>query len=125
VILDTCALLWLVQGNRRLSAAVRRRLDAAPAVHVVAITAFEVALKHARGQLRLPLPPREWLAAAVAHHDLDVLPLDDELCIRATELPDIHRDPCDRFIIAAAQQLGLPVVTGDPVFARYGVEVVI
>ncbi|MBI5479334.1 MAG: type II toxin-antitoxin system VapC family toxin [Deltaproteobacteria bacterium] len=125
MILDTCALLWLAQGSRRLSAGVRRRLDAAPVVHVVAITAFEVALKYARGRLRLPLPPRAWLAAVVAHHDLDLVPLDEELCIRATELPAIHRDPCDRFIIAAAMQLGLPVVTSDPVFAEYGVEVVI
>ena len=34
-----------------------------------------------------------------------------------------HRDPCDRFIIAAALARDLPVATADPVFARYGLRV--
>jgi PIN domain nuclease of toxin-antitoxin system len=39
-------------------------------------------------------------------------------------LPAIHTDPCDRMIIAAAQRYHVPVVTTDPLFARYGIEVI-
>jgi hypothetical protein len=55
---------------------------------------------------------------------LDVEPLrDTELCAAAALLPLIHRDACDRFSIAAAKRLRVPVVTIDPRFRKYGVEV--
>ncbi len=124
MLLDTCGLLWLVEGGDRLSAAAREQLEAAPALYVSAISAFEIGLKCRSGKLRLPVPPAEWFEAIVDHHGLGVLPLDWKVCVAATELPPIHRDPCDRFIIAAAKILRIPVVTRDPVFADYGIEIV-
>jgi len=50
--------------------------------------------------------------------------LDSSLCAASALLPQHHRNPCDRFIIAAAQRLAVPVVTIDPKFAGYGVSVV-
>ena len=46
------------------------------------------------------------------------------ICVRATELPAIHSDPCDRLIIATAQLHQLPVATTDHVFREYGIEVI-
>jgi len=65
----------------------------------------------------------EWFGAILEHQGIAVAPLDWEVCIAATELPDAHRDPCDRFIIATARLHGLPVITGDPHFSAYGIEV--
>jgi PIN domain nuclease of toxin-antitoxin system len=45
-----------------------------------------------------------------------------EICLLASELPPIHKDPCDRFIIAAAIVRGMPIVTTDRRFAEYGVN---
>jgi hypothetical protein len=42
--------------------------------------------------------------------------VDARIAVAATELPDIHGDPCDRMIIASARLLALPVVTADPVY---------
>jgi PIN domain nuclease of toxin-antitoxin system len=53
-----------------------------------------------------------------------VLPLALEVCIRSTALPAIHTDPCDRMIIATAQAHHMPVVTTDPIFAQYGIEII-
>jgi hypothetical protein len=53
-----------------------------------------------------------------------VFPLDIHICVRATELPLIDKDPCDRLIIATAQIHDLPVVTSDPVFREYDIEVI-
>ena len=125
MILDTCALLWLSQGGNQLSEAVRRRINAEPAVYVSAISGFEIGLKHKKGKLELPARPSDWFEAILEHHDLHVLPLDLPTCIRATELPSIHSDPCDRLIIATAEVRKMPVVTADPVFRQYGVEVLI
>ena len=49
-----------------------------------------------------------------------VKPIHLDTC--AVELPDIHRDPADRFIIATALIGNIPVVTADRHFAQYGVE---
>jgi len=124
VILDTCALLWVAQGGGPLSPGALQRLDAAPVVYVSAISGFEIGIKVQKGKLHLPVPPADWFAAVLAHHNLEVLALDLAVCLRSTVLPAIHADPCDRMIIAAAQVYHMPVVTTDPLFVLYGIEVI-
>ena len=123
MILDTCALLWLAQGGGRLSASAQKRIGSEPVVYVSAITGLEIGIKCRMGKLELPARPSDWFETVLAHHDLQVLPLNLPVCIRATELPAIHADPCDRLIIAAAEHHRMPVVTADPIFEQYGVEV--
>jgi PIN domain nuclease of toxin-antitoxin system len=124
VILDTCALLWLAQGGGALSEVALQRIDATPVVYVSAISGFEIGIKVQKGKLVLPARPADWFAAVLEHHDLEVLPLDLEVCIRSVELPAIHTDPCDRMIIAAAQVHRFPVATTDPIFTHYGIETI-
>jgi PIN domain nuclease of toxin-antitoxin system len=50
------------------------------------------------------------------------LVIDHRHALRAGQLPPHHRDPFDRILIAQAQVEGLPILTSDPVFARYDVE---
>jgi PIN domain nuclease of toxin-antitoxin system len=122
MILDTCALLWLVQGGGRLSPEARERINREPVVFVSAITGFEIGIKYRKGKLKLPAAPGDWFAAVVDHHGLKVLELDWRVCVRSTELPAVHSDPCDRMIIASALLYRFPVVTDDPVFEHYDVE---
>ena len=124
MVLDTCALLWLAEGSPRLSKVARGRVREAAIVYVSAISAFEVGLKHRAGKLVLPLPPQEWFASVIDHHALATEPLDWDVCVAASQLPPIHKDPCDRFIIATAKKLGVAVVTADPRFEAYGIEVI-
>lgn len=123
IILDTCALLWLAGDQSMLSEQTLARLEEEPIVAVSAISAFEIALKWFARKLELPVPAREWWDGVVAHHHLEVLPVGAHVAIRATELPPIHRDPADRFIIATAKQHGAPVVTSDERFGEYDVEI--
>ena len=124
MILDTCALLWLASGDKQLSRAALKEINASPAVYISAISGFEIALKVAKGKLKLPRPPQEWLEQVVEHHGLAVLPLELSVCIAAAQLPPLHADPCDRFIIAAAKLHDLTVVTTDEQFENYSVPVV-
>ena len=124
MILDTCALLWLAQGEGELSEVALQRIDVAPVVYISAISGFEIGIKVQKGKLELPARPADWFTAVLAHHNLEVLLLNLEICIRSTELPAIHADPCDRMIIATAQVHHLPVVTTDPIFAQYGIEII-
>ncbi len=123
MILDTCALLWLAQGSSALSPETAELINTAPMVYVSAISGFEVGVKWQKGKLRLPASPLDWFQAILEHHDLEVIPLNIDICLRSTELPKIHRDLCERMIIACALSFSMPVVTHDPVFADYGVKI--
>jgi PIN domain nuclease of toxin-antitoxin system len=124
MILDTCALLWLASGDKKLTRPILKQINEAAAVYISAISGFEIAIKSVRGKLRLPHPPGEWFAKVLDHHGLTVLPLSLDVCITAAQLPPIHNDPCDRFIIATAKLNNLPVVTVDERFEEYGVAVI-
>lgn len=123
MILDTCALLWLASGDKKISRPTLKQINEASAVYVSAISGFEIAIKASRGKLKLPHPPQEWFEKVIEHHGLTVLPLELNICIAAAELPPIHNDPCDRFIIATAKLNDLSVVTTDENFEKYGVKV--
>jgi PIN domain nuclease of toxin-antitoxin system len=124
MILDTCALLWLVGGIRdRISEKALDKIERTPVAYIVSITGFEIGIKYRSGKLHLPMKPGEWLSLAIEFHQLEVIELDVEICLLASQLPPIHKDPCDRFIIAAAQLRGMPVVTTDRRFTEYGIKV--
>ena len=124
MILDTCALLWLASGDKKLHRSVLKEINEAPAVYVSAISGLEISLKASKGKLRLSLPIREWFERVTEHHGLTILPLELDVCTAAGELPAIHDDPFDRFIIATAKLNEFPVVTVDEQFEKYGVAVI-
>ena len=123
MLLDTCALIWLAMGGGPLSKTTLKTLAEARNVQVCSISAFEIALKYQRGGLELPCDPAQWYQRVLEQHDVTEIPLTGELAIAATKLPEIHRDPCDRFIIATARFYRLPIVTADARFREYGVEI--
>jgi PIN domain nuclease of toxin-antitoxin system len=47
-----------------------------------------------------------------------------ELALHVSTLPDHHRDPLDRMLIAQAQVEGMPIVTADPNIEKYQIEVI-
>jgi PIN domain nuclease of toxin-antitoxin system len=124
LILDTCALLWLVSGNKSLSGSCREAIEKASIVYVSAISAWEISLKSAQGGIILPLEPLEWFKQSIAQHNLIIAPLDIDILIMANQLPWHHRDPADRFIIATAIRERMAVVTADQRFTAYGVKVI-
>jgi PIN domain nuclease of toxin-antitoxin system len=122
--LDTCALLWLASDDGQLSATARKSIGEAGLVYCSAVSGFEIAIKWRRGKLGLPATPDEWLTTIVHHHGLTLIPLTADDAVRAPLLPDAHRDPCDRFIIATAMRLAAPIVTADPRFKAYDVVII-
>ena len=122
LLLDTCALLWLASGNRSLSKSARSAISDAQIVCVSPVTAWEIAVKASKGKIVLPCPAREWFDAVVRRYDIEVLKMTSDEMLRAAELPWIHKDPADRFIIATALANDFTVVTADGNFPKYGVR---
>ena len=103
VLLDTCALPWLVGAPDQLSLSAREAMTTAGVrLCVSAFSAFEIAVKHKKGKLSLPLSPREWVRRALSDYELEELPVTSEVAALAPEVRVEHPDPCDRIIVASA-----------------------
>ncbi len=120
ILLDTCALLWIDNEPSRFSQHVKKLfVKHSGAIFVSAISAFEIALKHRKKKLTLPMPPFEWYSLALDFHGLREVPVNGTIAILATELPMHHCDPCDRIIIATAMKTDCRIVTPDTLIHQY------
>jgi PIN domain nuclease of toxin-antitoxin system len=123
MLLDTCALIWLAMGGGSLSESAKQAIQEATAVYVSSISAFEIAYASAKGKLELPSDAERWYFDVLEYHNLTEILLSGKIAIASTKLPMLHKDPCDRFIIATAQLENLPIVTADRMFRNYSVEI--
>jgi PIN domain nuclease of toxin-antitoxin system len=122
-LLDTHALVWLVDGDARLSAPARRAAEAAAAegaLWVAAISVWEIGMLVAKDRLALRQDVHEWMDAVLALPGLRLAPLSPAMALAATRLPgECHGDPADRMIAATARHLGVPLLTADRQLLAY------
>ena len=122
VLADTHAVLWWACDDPGLSRKARATLSSLKTeVLVSAASAWEVATKVRLGKL----PGAENFAAEFARRIVQLgfqeLAITVEHGQRAGSLPDLHKDPFDRMLIAQALALNLPVVSRDEIFDQYRV----
>lgn len=121
LLLDTHALVWLVEGDAQLAAAAQRAIAAAPAVWISAITPWEIGMLVVKGRLTLAKDVQEWMDEVLALPGLRLAPLTPAIAIASSRLPgELHGDPADRLIAATARHLELTLVTADAKLLGYG-----
>ena len=118
LLLDTCTLIWLISGERSLPPRVRSALEERDAF-VSSATSWEIAIKYAKGTLRLPNPPEHLVPSARERYGLGSLPIDEESALHVAKLPALHADPFDRMLVSQAIVHGLTIVTPDPLVTQY------
>lgn len=89
-----------------------------------AASAMELAIKVKRGKLRIPESIPQYVTTRMVLHSIQGLPVTVDHALHVYTLPDHHRDPFDRLLIAQSQLERLPILTADPGIARYAVEVI-
>lgn len=120
IVLDTHIWVnWILGGNAALTPVVVDAMQKESCLAVSAISCFEVSLLVSRGKLELPLPVNEWLTEALAKSGVESLSVTCEIAHRAVALPEIHRDPADRIIIATAIVHDAKLASVDSVFPNY------
>jgi PIN domain nuclease of toxin-antitoxin system len=120
IILDTHIWLnWVIQGETGIPPDIAAALRSEPRVAVSAISSFEVVYLHKRKRIELPLPVREWLKEALAPSRIESLPVTSEIATASAELPEHHKDPADRIIIATTLAHDAKLASVDSVFPLY------
>ena len=121
LLLDTHAFLWWLSDDPSLGADARQMIgEPRNQVLVSAASIWEISIKQAKGMLEAP----EDLEALVEDEGFTKLPISLFHGQQAGKLPEIHRDPFDRMLIAQAQAEGLELITADGIIPQYGVRVV-
>lgn len=116
VLLDTHALLWWVAGEKLSDEAVEVLENPDNLAFVSAASIWEISIKQAIGKLSV-----DGDLDAVVLEDFEPLDIGFEHARLAGELPNHHRDPFDRLLIAQAKLESLTILTRDHAFADYEV----
>jgi PIN domain nuclease of toxin-antitoxin system len=120
LLLDTHVLLWWLSDDRKL-VKEGREIIANPNndIFVSAASAWEISIKAALGRLEIE---SDDLEDAIVKNGFRPLPIGLRHALTAGRLPNIHRDPFDRMLVAQASVEELRVVSHDHVFERYGLS---
>ncbi len=122
LLLDTHAFLWWISDDPRLSRPAREAIaDGRNAVFLSAASAWEMAIKSGLGRLRLPEDLEAFLAEQLRANGFKPLPVTLSHALAVRQLPDHHKDPFDRMLVAQAIREDLTLVSGDAEIARYPV----
>jgi PIN domain nuclease of toxin-antitoxin system len=125
LLLDTCAVLWIANGERILEDCRRAVDEAAPSDQILIspITAWEIGTLVRKGRIALSMPPEAWFDAALALPGVRLAPMPPRTLIASAFLPGTPpADPADRIIAATARTEGFVLVTRDQKLLSYGNE---
>lgn len=123
--MDTAAFLWAASDPRKLPERVRALIENEEAqLFMSAVSAWEIAIKHAAGKLTLSRAPERLMPEVRQTYGIDQLPLDEDSTFHLRRLPDFHRDPFDRMLICQAIHHGMAFLTPDEAIHRYPVRTI-
>jgi PIN domain nuclease of toxin-antitoxin system len=123
LLLDTSIVLWSVAEDYKLNSRATELLSSnASELYLSSAAAWEIAIKFALGTLKLHSEPRVFIPEVLRELKMHALEITYIHAIEAGRLPQYHRDPFDRMLIAQAKTEGLVLLTADRVFEKYKVE---
>ena len=123
MLLDTCAAIWLMNGDP-ITAESEESITAAQAgnlgVYVSPMTAWEIATLVANNRIHLTLSPDVWFDMLLALAGVRLAAMPPRVLVASTTLPgDPPKDPIDRIIAATGRVFGYTLITRDGDLMRY------
>jgi PIN domain nuclease of toxin-antitoxin system len=127
VLLDTCAVIWLVNAGPLSVSATEliRHAGTTGGVFVSTASAWEIGLLSRARPNRKPAleffpDAKTWFTKLMTLPGIKEAPITPAIAIDSSHLPgDLHTDLADRLIIATARHLAMPIVTGDRKILAY------
>ncbi len=124
-ILDTHAILWWVTNNPQLSQTVRDIIaDSDNTLYLSVASSWEIIIKFNTGKLPLSEPPTQFIQSCLSVNRFESLAINLPHVLQINTLPDHHKDPFDRILIAQAQVESIPILTVDRMIIEYPVQTI-
>lgn len=123
LLLDTHIFLWYLAASRKLTRPVLARIEMADFVYISAASIWEAGIKIKQGRLEANIDD---LYEGIVFSGFVELPISAKHSVMAANLPEHHRDPFDRMLIAQAMSEPLKLLTADGLLKQYSelVEVI-
>lgn len=123
LLLDTHVFLWMTGQPDKLSKiASEHILDERNSLFLSLVSVWEIQIKLQFGKLRLTEALSKLVERQCEANEVQILPIALQHVYRLQGLPNYHRDPFDRLLIAQAQFEKMPIVSVDALFDRYPVQ---
>jgi PIN domain nuclease of toxin-antitoxin system len=123
-LLDTHALIWLLEGDENLSKNARQMIENQENVCLISsATLWEIAIKVSIEKLEMQLSYGDFIRL-IWENGIEVLDIKAEHCIKLLELPFHHKDPFDRLIIAQSIVEDMTIISRDSQFANYPAKII-
>ncbi|PCE22869.1 twitching motility protein PilT [Paraburkholderia acidicola] len=116
LLLDTHVFLWSVSDDRKLTKAARKLILDADEVFISSASIWEASIKAGLGKLHVDV---NQLVSEIEASGFSELPVRAVHAAMVRDLPDIHRDPFDRLLVAQALSEPLRLVTADGHLSKY------
>jgi PIN domain nuclease of toxin-antitoxin system len=118
ILLDTHAWVWAVDDAPRLSARAVQEIEMADAVHLSAISLYEICQKVRLGKWPEMAGHVDNLQGLLTQQSIVLSAIDTDIAVCAGLLDWQHRDPFDRIIAATAQVSGMTLISADTAFDK-------
>lgn len=120
IILDTHIWLWWINKDvDKLGLTRKEQIESSDSVAVSAISCLEVAWLERHGRIELPIERVDWFERALEGSDVILMPITPRIAGISVDLPEHHRDPQDRLIIATAIAHDAFLMSSDGKFPAY------
>jgi PIN domain nuclease of toxin-antitoxin system len=123
-ILDTHAFLWALAGDTRMSRHAREVFAGSADLSLSIASIWEILIKVQSGKLNFPRPAGPYVLSRLAENGIKRLSISVDHLLALERLPMHHRDPFDRMLIAQSMEEDWPIITADPVFKQYPIQVI-
>jgi PIN domain nuclease of toxin-antitoxin system len=123
-ILDTHAFLWALAGDARMSRHARDIFAGSADLSLSIASIWEILIKVQSGKLNFPRPAGLYVIRRLAENRIKTLPISIDHLLALERLPMHHRDPFDRMLIAQSMEEDWPIITADPMFKQYPIQVI-
>lgn len=116
ILLDTHIFIWWLKDDRNLSKKASGLIKNAAEVYISSASIWEAAIKIKLGKLNADI---DALSDSIVNEGFLELPITSKHAAFAAQLPDHHRDPFDRILIAQAISEPLRLLTVDKELKKY------
>lgn len=116
ILLDTHIYLWWLTDSPKLSSAIKQKIETATEVYISSASIWEAGIKISSGKLEANIDD---LIDGIQENRFIELSITAKHAKQAAQLPDTHRDPFDRMLVAQTLCEPLRLLTADEQVAKY------